>query len=130
MNDSEISTSPDLPETATPLPPEEATPPAAEESASVAEGSAPADEPRQVPPPLSVLSVQDLHALTHAELVERAKQYAVRLRLEGTKYHLCLDQIRYHLSTGTVVRAEGILEIAAPNGQHGQLRWPDRKSVV
>lgn len=125
MNDSEISTSPDLPETATPLPPEEATPPAAEESASVAEGSAPADEPRQVPPPLSVLSVQDLHALTHAELVERAKQYAVRLRLEGTKYHLCLDQIRYHLSTGTVVRAEGILEIAAPNGQHGQLRWPE-----
>lgn len=84
-----------------------------------------ATEARPLPPPLPVLNVQALHALSHAELVERAREYAVRIRLEGTKYHLSLDQIRYHLSTGTVVRAEGILELATPHGQHGQLRWPE-----
>lgn len=129
MNDTEFpsaESSAPLPQTSSnPTPASEATIPSENETAAASATESMPAMTREVPPPLTVLNVQDLHGMTHAELVERAQTFAVRLRLEGTKFHLCLDQIRYHLSTGTVVRAEGILEMAAPHGQHGQLRWAE-----
>ncbi len=64
--------------------------------------------------------IQDLHELTHVELVERAERLGVRLRPDGTRFHLCLDQLRFHLSQGTTVLCEGILD---SQGGQSQLRW-------
>lgn len=71
-------------------------------------------------PPISIQ--KDLHPLTHAELIERSKTLGVRLRPDATRYHLCLDQVRYHLDCGQIVRAEGVLEMT---GNLAQIRWAE-----
>jgi transcription termination factor Rho len=70
-----------------------------------------------------VISIQnDLHTLTHQELVERAHKLGARLRPDATRYHLCLDQARFHLEQGKTVRAEGVLEFVH---NQAQIRWAE-----
>jgi transcription termination factor Rho len=81
-------------------------------------------ETQESPPPREpqLISLQDLHALSHAELLERAQSLQLRTRADGSKYHLALDQARHHHSIGDTVVAEGVLEI---QGEHGHLRWEE-----
>jgi len=82
------------------------------------EATSPAEPPRKP----QTISIQDLHRLTHAELVARAHDLGLRPRVDGNKFHLTLDQVRYHLGLGDIVEAEGILEV---QGEHGHLRWEE-----
>lgn len=63
------------------------------------------------------LSLQDK---THAQLVEENSALGIRVRTDSNRFHLTLDQIRFHLTQGSRVEAAGILEM---QGDHGQVRW-------
>lgn len=63
---------------------------------------------------------QDLHALSHTELLERAERIGARIRPDSSRMQLCLDQARFHIERGDKVIAEGVLEIAQ---NQGVLRW-------
>jgi transcription termination factor Rho len=70
-----------------------------------------------------LISIQeDLHTLTHQELIERAQSLGARIRPDATRYHLCLDQARFHLEKGQTVRAEGVLEFVH---NQAQIRWAE-----
>lgn len=70
----------------------------------------------------SPVSLQSLHTLGHAELVARAKALQCRIRPDATRYHLCLDQARFHLEQGLTVTGEGVLDI---QNNVAQIRWAE-----
>lgn len=73
--------------------------------------------------PGPLLDIQkDLHPLTHAQLLERAEKLGARIRPDATRYHLSLDQVRFHLDQGNPVRATGVLEIVQ---NQAQIRWAE-----
>ncbi|MFV0414924.1 MAG: transcription termination factor Rho [Chthoniobacterales bacterium] len=81
------------------------------------------DQQETPPPrPQETVSLQDLHKLSHAELLQRANDLGIRPRLNSNKFHLALDQARFHLAQDDILLAEGILEM---QGQHGHLRWEE-----
>lgn len=68
-----------------------------------------------------VTTLQDLQALSHADLSSLLQRYQIRLRPDGTKRHLVFDLCRFFLSAGAHVTAEGMIE---DTGDHAMLRWP------
>lgn len=80
------------------------------------------DAPAAEAPPREpqTVSIQDLHDLTHAELIQRAVELGVRYRNDASKFQLTAEQVRFHLLQGDTVLAEGVLET---QGDHGHLRW-------
>lgn len=118
-NESPTPSTPQGAEEAPPAPAETDAPPVADSAESPPHGPIPMPElPQEV-------DIQELHNLTHAELIARAEHFRVRIRQDATKYHLALDQVRFHLATRTRVVAEGILELAGNAGNQGQLRWAE-----
>lgn len=91
--------------------------PAAEPTAPAPAGSAP--EPLPAREPLTI-SMNALQGLKRAELAERAREYGIRLRPDGSVHHLALDQIRFHLQRGDIVTAEGLFDL---DNNRGVLRW-------
>lgn len=86
------------------------------ESPSLEMDSRPSIEP-YTPGTINFLSLQEK---THAQLVEDNLSLGIRVRTDSSRFHLTLDQIRFHLTKGSRVEAAGILEM---QGDHGQLRW-------
>lgn len=78
-----------------------------------------APEPVQRP---SALHMDELHAMTHAALVERAEQLRLRVAPDRSRHHLVLDLLKFHASRGGELKAEGVLEITPDN--QAFLRWP------
>jgi transcription termination factor Rho len=76
----------------------------------------PAPEPRE---PL-VVSLNFLQSLSRSDLAARAKEFAIRLRTDGSLHHLVVDQVRFHLQRGDTVTADGIFDT---DGNRGLLRW-------
>lgn len=74
-----------------------------------------------VAPAKETFSINALHKLTIKELSARALQLGLRLRVEASRHHMVLDQVRVHLTQGHDVEATGFLEM---NGDQGTLRWP------
>jgi Transcription termination factor len=77
--------------------------------------------PETAPRTPIVVCLDDLQALSRAELVARAVERGVRLRSEGSIRHLALDHARFHLGSGDTVIASGIFTI---ENQRGWLRSP------
>lgn len=102
-------------------------PPKTEASSPVEKppGDAIQEGPIPMPELPKEVDIQELHKLSHAELISRAEHFHVRIRQDGTKYHLVLDQIRFHLATRTRVVAEGVLELSANGGNTAHLRWAE-----
>ena len=71
---------------------------------------------------LGRLYVAELHAMTHAELIERAEELRLRINPDASRHHLILDLMKYHLSRGGELQAEGVLEVTADHQTF--LRWP------
>lgn len=87
--------------------------------------AATADNPPAVPapPPLPQrLHLNELHALTHARLVERAAALRLRVNPERTRHQLVFDLLKFYGKQGVELIAEGVLEIGAD--QQAFLRWP------
>ncbi len=105
----------------------EETPLAAMEGEVVAEVAeareevkAEAEAKRQPPEPVSIQ--EDLHILSHVELIELSQKLGARVRQDPTKFQLCLDLVRYYLDRGHVVRGEGVVEMVA---NQWQVRWAE-----
>ncbi len=79
------------------------------------------ESPTKAPGQAKTICLNDIHQLSRADLVERAGKLGVRVRTDGSLHHLVMDQIRFHLSQGDAVEAEGIVE---GDGQSSMLRWP------
>lgn len=67
------------------------------------------------------LRLGDLQALPFAALTELLVRYALRLRPDGTKRHLVFDLVRFFLSSGAEITAEGMIENLE---DHSMVRWP------
>jgi transcription termination factor Rho len=102
--------SPDAPPSTTPLEP------------SVPAGASAPSEPSVPAEPKTplVVSLNELQTLTRAALAERAREFSIRLRPDGSIHHLVLDQVRFHLQRGDMVTADGIFDV---DGNRGLLRW-------
>ncbi len=68
-----------------------------------------------------VISLNDLQNLSRAGLADRAREFGIRLRPDGSIHHLVLDQARFHLHRGDTLTATGILDL--DNNNRGILRW-------
>ena len=68
------------------------------------------------------LHLDELHAMTHAALIERADSLRMRANPDRSRHHLILDLMKFHLNRGGELIAEGVLEIT-PDHQ-AFLRWP------
>jgi transcription termination factor Rho len=66
------------------------------------------------------VSLNFLQSLSRGALADRAREFAIRLRPEGSIHHLVLDQARFHLNQGDTVTATGVLQI---ENNRGTLRW-------
>ncbi len=82
--------------------------------------NAPTPEPVQRP---GRLHLDELHAMTYAELLDRAESLRMRVTPDRSRHHLILDLMKYHASRGGELVAEGVLELTAGDHQ-GFLRWP------
>ncbi|HEY8901570.1 MAG TPA: transcription termination factor Rho [Chthoniobacterales bacterium] len=80
---------------------------------------APAEPPAATAPAL-VISLNDLQGLSRAALADRAREFGIRLRPDGSIHHLVLDQVRFHLQRGDTVTATGIFDV---DNNRGVLRW-------
>ncbi len=69
----------------------------------------------------ATISINDLHRFSRKELVARAEELEIRVRTDGSLHHLVMDQVRFHLSQGDRVEAEGIVE---SENDRSILRWP------
>lgn len=69
------------------------------------------------------LWIDELNAATFNELLERAESLSVRVNPEKTRHHIVFDLLRAYAALGTVLYADGVLELAQ-NGNTGFLRWP------
>ncbi len=94
-------------------------PPAAPEAPS-----APPAE-RERPPGLQPrdLWIDELHALTHRELLERADLLRLRVNAEKSRQHLVYDLLRAYHALGFTLFAEGITEFITSDGS-GFVRFP------
>ena len=86
-------------------------------SAGAATSAAPA-QPRAT----KELWIDELNAATYNELLQRAEDLSVRVNPEKTRHHIVFDLLRAYASLGTVLYADGVLELAQ-NGNTGFLRW-------
>ena len=78
-----------------------------------------------LPAPVSApkeLWIDELHAETIQELMHRGNSVGVRWNADKTRHHLVFDILRAYGSRGTVLFADGIVEMSAQGG--GFLRWP------
>ncbi len=92
------------------------TPPGASGAPAPSPDLPPAAPPRE---PVTV-SLNALQTLRRTELAERAAEFGIRLRPDGSIHHLVLDQVRFHLQRGDFITAGGIFDL--DNGR-GLLRW-------
>ena len=79
-----------------------------------------------LPAPVSIpkeLWIDELHVETIQELMLRANAMGVRWNADKTRHHLVFDLLRAYSSRGTVLFADGIIEMT-PQGGGGFLRWP------
>lgn len=116
----------DLPESApateqSATPEDSATPTPAEtapvaEAASVPAEAAPAKPPR--PPELEPrdLWIDELHSLTHLELLQRCELLQMRVSADKNRHHLVCDILRTYHSLGFKLFAEGIVEFTSSDG--------------
>ena len=78
-----------------------------------------------LPAPVEVpteLWIDELHAETIQELMHRGQAIGVRWNADKTRHHLVVDLLRAYASRGTVLFADGIVEMSPQGG--GFLRWP------
>ena len=66
--------------------------------------------------------LDELHALSHIELVERADELRMRVNPDRSSHQLVFDLLKFYGSRGVELRAEGVIEVTADNQAH--LRWP------
>lgn len=69
------------------------------------------------------LWIDELNAAPFNELLERADALNVRVNPEKTRHHIVFDMLRAHSQLGSILFADGVLELAQ-NGNTGFLRWP------
>jgi transcription termination factor Rho len=72
------------------------------------------------PPPPELtprdLWVEELHALTHRELLERADMLRIRVSAEKSRHHLVCDLLRGYHALGFTLLAEGVTEFITSDG--------------
>ena len=66
--------------------------------------------------------MNELHGMTHAELVTRSEELRMRINPDRSRHHLILDLLRFYGTHGVELQAEGVLEITSDN--QAFLRWP------
>jgi transcription termination factor Rho len=64
----------------------------------------------------------ELHSLSHIELVERAGKLRMRFNPERSKHQLILDILKFYGNHGVELTAEGMVEVTNDNQMF--LRWP------
>jgi transcription termination factor Rho len=89
-------------------------------STSEAPLAAPADPSAKPTREALTISLNELQSLDRAALAQRAQEFGIRLRPEGSIHHLVLDQVRFHLNRGDVVTADGVVDL---DNNRGTLRW-------
>ncbi len=78
-----------------------------------------APEPLVIP---SELWIDELHAEPVNELMQRANRMGLRPNADKTRHQVVVDLLRAYASRGTVLFADGIIEMSPQGG--GFLRWP------
>ena len=73
-------------------------------------------------PPPKELWIDELHADPVHDLNQRANALGLRWNPDKTRHHLVFDLLRAYSSRGTVLFADGIIEMSSQGG--GFLRWP------
>jgi transcription termination factor Rho len=66
--------------------------------------------------------LDDLHAMSHARLVERAASLGLKANADRTRHQIIFDLMKFYAQNGARILVDGILEITSDN--HGFLRWP------
>jgi len=94
---------------------------AAPETAEIATGPlAPTSPPSEQKPPAELqprdLWIEELHALTHRELLERAELLRLRVNAEKSRHHLVFDLLRAYHALGFTLLAQGITEFITSDG--------------
>src|SRR5580700_12319845 len=69
----------------------------------------------------TVLELDRLHQLAHAELVNLAREFNLRVAQERTRHQFTFDLLKAYGARGIKLRAEGMLELT--NESYGFLRW-------
>jgi len=69
------------------------------------------------------LWIEELHALTHLELLQRADLLRLRVNAEKNRHHLVHDLLRAYHSLGFTLFAEGVTELITSDGC-GFVRFP------
>ncbi|MDQ3622092.1 MAG: transcription termination factor Rho [Verrucomicrobiota bacterium] len=77
------------------------------------------DEPLAVP---AELWIDELHAEPLYDLVERTNALRLRFNAEKTRHHLVFELLRAYAARGTILLADGVIEMSPQGG--GFLRWP------
>ena len=82
-------------------------------------------EPAPIPPELAPrdLWIEELHALTHSELIQRAESLRIRVSAEKNRHHLVCDLLRAYHALGFTLLAEGVTEFITSDGC-GFVRFP------
>ncbi len=68
------------------------------------------------------LHLDELHALSHIGLVERAGELRMRVNPDRSSHQLVFDLLKFYGSRGVELQAEGVVEVTPDNQAH--LRWP------
>jgi len=79
------------------------------------------DTEAATPAPPEPLDLSEVQALTHTELLNRARDLGLRAKQEVSRHAVTFDIARAHLALGGELRSSGIFE---QNGSHGILRFP------
>jgi transcription termination factor Rho len=90
-----------------------------ENNETTSETSATAVLPEPAP---KELWIDELHAEPVHDLNERASALGLRWNPDKTRHHLVFDLLRTYASRGTILFADGIIEMSSQGG--GFLRWP------
>ncbi|MEO6786133.1 MAG: transcription termination factor Rho [Chthoniobacteraceae bacterium] len=100
------------------------TPEVAPSALEPAETAAPISQ-QERPPELQPrdLWIDELHALTHRELLDRADLLRLRVNAEKNRHHLVFDLLRAYHALGFKLFAEGITEFITSDGC-GFIRFP------
>lgn len=102
---------------------EPATKPTMTPAAAAAGNPAETQPLEPTPAPLAArLHLNELHSLSHAELVERAADLRLRFNPDRSRHQLILDLLKYYAAHGVELQAEGVVELT-PDHQ-AFLRWP------
>ena len=76
-----------------------------------------------LPEPLPArVHLDELHALSTAQLIERMSALRIRVHPDRTRHQLVADVLRFLTESGSEVVVDGVLEMASE--AHGFLRWP------